>query len=90
MAATSGNEIVLLRPDVRKRHVCIRSVHFLHRADCTAAKTCSSSCKQTDAKMSEVQEEIMLDIKFLRENPEVVKQNIRNKFRIRNWGWWIR
>ena len=22
----------------------------------------------------------MLDIKFLRENPEVVKQNIRNKF----------
>ena len=24
----------------------------------------------------------MLDIKFVRENPEVVKQNIRNKFRI--------
>ena len=22
----------------------------------------------------------MLDIKFLRENPEIVKQNIRNKF----------
>ena len=26
------------------------------------------------------QEEIMLDIKFLRENPDIVKQNIRNKF----------
>ena len=25
----------------------------------------------------------MLDIKFLRENPEVVKQNIRNKFQDR-------
>ena len=27
-----------------------------------------------------VQEEDMLDIKFVRENPEIVKQNIRNKF----------
>ena len=25
----------------------------------------------------------MLDIKFLRENPEIVKQNIRNKFQDR-------
>ena len=29
----------------------------------------------------------MLDIKFVRENPEVVKQNIKNKFRITNWNW---
>ena len=36
--------------------------------------------------MSEVQEEIMLDIKFLRENPEVVKQNIRNKFQDQKLG----
>ena len=27
-----------------------------------------------------LEEEIMLDIKFLRENPDVVKQNIKNKF----------
>ena len=27
-----------------------------------------------------VQEEDILDIKFVRENPEIVKQNIRNKF----------
>ena len=26
----------------------------------------------------------MLDIKFLRENPEIVKQNIRNKFQRRH------
>ena len=32
----------------------------------------------------------MLDIKFLRENPEVVKQNIRNKFQDQKLGWWIR
>ena len=25
-------------------------------------------------------EEVMIDIKFLRENPEVVKENIRKKF----------
>ena len=25
-------------------------------------------------------EDIMLDLKFLRENPEIVKQNIKNKF----------
>lgn len=29
----------------------------------------------------------MLDIKFVRENPEIVKQNIRNKFRIKNCRW---
>ena len=28
----------------------------------------------------------MLDIKFLRENPEVVKQNIRNKFQDQKLG----
>ena len=26
------------------------------------------------------QEEEMLDLKFVRENPEIVKQNIKNKF----------
>lgn len=34
--------------------------------------------------------EIMLDIKYVRENPEIVKQNIRNKFRITNWNWLIK
>ena len=32
----------------------------------------------------------MLDIKFVRENPEVVKQNIRNKFqdnKLEFWNW---
>ena len=29
----------------------------------------------------------MLDIKFVRENPEIVKQNIRNKFRTASWNW---
>ena len=28
----------------------------------------------------------MLDIKFLRENPEIVKQNIRNKFQDQKLG----
>ena len=28
----------------------------------------------------------MLDIKFVRENPEVVKQNIRNKFQDQQTG----
>ncbi len=28
----------------------------------------------------------MLDLKFLRENPEIVKQNIRNKFQDRKLG----
>ena len=32
------------------------------------------------AQMREKENEKMLDIKFLRENPEIVKQNIRNKF----------
>ena len=27
-----------------------------------------------------IRRKIMLDIRFVRENPEVVKQNIRNKF----------
>ena len=27
----------------------------------------------------------MIDIKFLRENPDVVKQNIKNKFRTANF-----
>ncbi len=31
----------------------------------------------------------MLDIKFVRENPEVVKQNIRNKFQDEKLEWWI-
>ena len=30
----------------------------------------------------------MLDIKFVRENPEVVKQNIRNKFQDQKLGAW--
>ena len=29
----------------------------------------------------------MLDIKFVRENPEAVKQNIKNKFQDRNCRW---
>lgn len=29
----------------------------------------------------------MLDIKFVRENPEIVKQNIRNKFQDKNCRW---
>lgn len=29
----------------------------------------------------------MLDIKFLRENPEIVKQNIRNKFQEHKLEW---
>ena len=28
----------------------------------------------------------MLDLKFLRENPEIVKQNIRNKFQDQKLG----
>ena len=28
----------------------------------------------------------MLDIKFVRENPEIVKQNIRNKFQDKQTG----
>ena len=29
----------------------------------------------------------MLDIKFVRENPEIVKQNIKNKFQDANFRW---
>ena len=29
----------------------------------------------------------MLDIKFLRENPEIVKENIKKKFRTENLNW---
>ena len=29
----------------------------------------------------------MIDIKFLRENPEAVKENIRKKFRTKNCRW---
>ena len=29
-------------------------------------------------------EEKMLDLKFVRENPDIVKQNIKNKFQDRN------
>ena len=32
----------------------------------------------------------MLDIKFVCNNPEVVKQNIKNKFQEENCLWWIR
>ena len=32
----------------------------------------------------------MLDIKFVRENPEVVKQNIRNKFQDNKLELWIK
>ncbi|MFR2410902.1 MAG: hypothetical protein ACLS70_18535, partial [[Clostridium] symbiosum] len=28
----------------------------------------------------------MLDLKFVRENPEIVKQNIKNKFQYSNLG----
>ena len=30
-------------------------------------------------------EEKMLDLKFVRENPDIVKQNIKNKFRIESY-----
>lgn len=33
-----------------------------------------------EEKLRERKKKIMLDIKFVRENPEIVKQNIRNKF----------
>ena len=39
-----------------------------------------STDKKTGDWRSFYQEEIMIDLKFLRENPEIVKQNIRNKF----------
>lgn len=29
----------------------------------------------------------MIDIKFLRENPEAVKENIRKNSRIQSWRW---
>ena len=32
----------------------------------------------------------MLDIKFVRENPEAVKQNIRNKFQDSKLPWWMK
>ncbi len=32
----------------------------------------------------------MLDLKFVRENPEAVKQNIRNKFQDNSCRWWMR
>ena len=38
------------------------------------------SVQYLDPHAVSVQEEDMLDIKFVRENPEIVKQNIRNKF----------
>ena len=36
------------------------------------------------------QEEEMLDLKFVRENPEIVKQNIKNKFQDSKLGWMLR
>ncbi len=32
----------------------------------------------------------MLDIKFVRENPEVVNRISATNFRITNWNWWIK
>lgn len=32
----------------------------------------------------------MLDIKFVRENPEAVRENIRKNFRTRSCRWWMR
>ena len=33
----------------------------------------------------------MIDIKFLRENPDIVKQNIKNKFQdAQTCDWWMK
>lgn len=32
----------------------------------------------------------MLDLKFVRENPEIVKQNIKNKFQDQKLPWWTK
>ncbi len=32
----------------------------------------------------------MLDIKFVRENPDAVKENIKKNFRMRSSRWWTR
>lgn len=32
----------------------------------------------------------MIDIKFLRENPEAVKENIKRNSRIQNYPWWMK
>ncbi len=32
----------------------------------------------------------MIDLKFLRENPEIVKQNIKNKFQDKKLPWWMK
>ena len=32
----------------------------------------------------------MLDLRFVRENPEIVKQNIRNKFQDNKLPWWMK
>ena len=32
----------------------------------------------------------MLDIKFVRENPDAVKENIKKKFRTQSCRWWMR
>lgn len=32
----------------------------------------------------------MLDMKFVRENPELVKENIKRNFRTKSCLWWIR
>ena len=32
----------------------------------------------------------MLDMKFVRENPELVKENIKKKFQDEKLPWWIR
>mgnify|MGYP000473633919 CR=1 FL=1 len=32
----------------------------------------------------------MLDIKFIRENPDAVRENIKKSFRMPNCPWWTR
>ena len=32
----------------------------------------------------------MLDMKFVRENPDAVKENIKRNFRTRNCLWWMK
>ena len=61
------------------------SIQNLSRTQGTRLEYCCESV-YTFERIKFPQEEAMIDIKFLRENPDIVKQNIKNKFQDHKLG----